>query len=90
MMVQMAKAMESWREGNVAVACIAEPAFVSKSRVLKGEVGRLIRGRVGVSEQSSLPEVRLTFLLGGLSVFPRARRSFTDPMRLPHSQAGTP
>ncbi|ORY61179.1 hypothetical protein BCR35DRAFT_283473 [Leucosporidium creatinivorum] len=64
MMVEMAKEMESSRDGNVAVACIAEPAFVSKSRVLKGEVERLLRERIAAPEGGSVPEVRLTFLLG--------------------------
>jgi nicotinamide-nucleotide adenylyltransferase len=67
MMVEMAKAMEKTREGNVAVACIAEPAFVSKSRVLKREVKCLLKERVGTSEGGPEPEVRLTFLLGELS-----------------------
>lgn len=66
MMVEMAKGMEKTREGNVAVACIAEPAFVNKSRVLRRELETLMRGSVDNTEQSNLPEVRLTFLLGEL------------------------
>lgn len=66
MMVEMAKAMEKTREGNVAVACIAEPAFVNKSRVLKGEVESLLQEHLAASDGGSLPEVRLTFLLGEL------------------------
>jgi hypothetical protein len=60
MMREMARAMEEGGGSNVAVACIHEPAFVNKSRVLK----RALEDLLDEGGAEPPPGVQLTFLLG--------------------------